>query len=102
MTSALCVNIVLENDYSSIFKNIWDSLRKYILKKVQLSKHVAVSEIVEVMVGDCGINKYKAQAICEVIIASMDSYRKNFARTSSPIAQEKTTTEEKQKMDNCI
>ena len=31
------------------------------------------------------------------VIASMDSYRKNFARTTSPIAQEKTTTAGKTK-----
>ena len=41
----------------------------------------------------CGINKYKAQSICEVVIASMDSYRKNFAKSTAPIALEKTTTE---------
>lgn len=97
MNPALCVSVVFDNDYTSIFKNIWDSLKKFILKKVQLSEHTAVSEIVDAMVEDCGINKYKAQAICEVIIASMDSYRKNFARTSSPIAQEKTTTAGKTK-----
>lgn len=37
------------------------------------------------------------RAICEVIIASMDSYRKNFARTSTPIAIEKTTKDGKTK-----
>lgn len=43
------------------------------------------------------MNKYKAQSICEVIIASMDSYRKNFARSSTPIAQERQTTDGKTK-----
>ena len=92
MNSALCVNIIFNNDYTSIYKNTWGVIKKVILKKVQLSEHTAVSEIVDALVEGCKINKYKAQAICEVIIASMDSYRKNFARTSSPIAQEKTTT----------
>jgi ATP-dependent DNA helicase RecQ len=92
MTAALCVSIVFNDDYSSIFKNTWGALKKFILKKVQLAEHTAVTEIVDIMVKEVGIGKYKAQAICEVIIASMDSYRKNFARSSSPIAQEKTTT----------
>lgn len=92
MTSALCVNISFANDYASRFKNTWDSIKKFVFKKVQSAEHTAVSEIAEVLENDCKINKYKAQAICEVVIASMDSYRKNFAKLSSPIALEKTTT----------
>lgn len=92
MTPALCVGISFDNDYASIFKNTWDSIKKFVFKKVQSAEHTAVSEIAEVLESDCKINKYKAQAICEVVIASMDSYRKNFAKSSSPIALEKTTT----------
>lgn len=92
MTSALCVSVVFDNDYASVFKNAWDSIKKFVFKKVQSAEHTAVSEIVEVLQLDCKINKYKAQAICEVVIASMDSYRRNFAKSSSPIALEKTTT----------
>lgn len=92
MTSALCVSIAFDNDYESIFKNTWDSIKKFVFKKVQSAEHTAVFEIAEVLEHDCKINKYKAQTICEVVIASMDSYRKNFARLSSPIVLEKTTT----------
>lgn len=97
MSSALCVNVKFEQDYASKYRNIWDVIRGFVLKKVQSSQHTAVSEIVETLVNYCGINKYKAQTICEVVLASMDSYRKSFARTSSPIAQEKTTIEGKVK-----
>lgn len=92
MTSALCVDILFENDYRSVFQNIWETIQKFIFRKVQSAEHTAVSEIVEVLENDCKMNKYKAQAICEVVIASMDSYRKGFAKSSSPIALEKTTT----------
>ena len=92
MTSALCVGISFDNDYASIFKNTWDSIKKFVFKKVQSAEHTAVSEIAEVLENDCNISKYKAQAICEVVMASMDSYRKYFAKSSSPIALEKTTT----------
>lgn len=97
MTSALCVSVAFNNEYASIFKNVWDSIKKFIFKKVQSSEHTAVSEIVEVLERDCRISKYTAQAICEVVIASMDSYRKNFAKIASPIALEKTTTDGKTK-----
>lgn len=93
MTAALCVNINLNDDYESIFKNTWDALKRFIYSKVQSSEHTAVSEIIKELENRCGINKYKAQSICEVVIASMDSYRKNFAKSTAPIALEKTTTE---------
>lgn len=93
MTPALCVSLAFANDYSSLFKNIWTALKQFIGKKVISAEHTAVSEIVDSLVQSCGLNKYKAQAICEVVIASMDSYRKKFARTTSPIAQERTTNE---------
>lgn len=91
MTPALCVNIVFYDDYSSLFRTIWTALKQFIGKKVISSEHTAVSEIVDALIANCNLTKYRAQAICEVVIASMDSYRKNFARTSTPIAQEKTT-----------
>ena len=97
MTPALCVNVSFSNDYSSLFKNIWVALKQFIGKKVISSEHTAVWEIAESLSEACGLNKFKAEAICEVVIASMDSYRKNFARTTSPIAQEKTTNDGKTK-----
>ena len=97
MTPTLCVNITFENDYSSLFKNIWTTLKSFIGKKVISSEHTAVAEIVESLSSSCSISRYKAQTICEVVITSMDSYRKSFARTTAPIAQEKTTIDGKTK-----
>ena len=91
MNSVLCVRVFFEENYTSKFKNIWGALKKYILKKVQTSEHTAISDITDMLEIECKINKYKAQAICEVIIASMDCYRNNFTKTCSPIVQEKTT-----------
>lgn len=97
MTSALCVNIHFVDDYASIYRNIWDVLKGFVLKKVQSSEHTAVNEMMQALVDGCNMSKYKAQTICEVVLASMDSYRKNFAKSTSPIAQEKTTIEGKTK-----
>ena len=97
MSPALCVSVDFANDYASLFKSLWESLKGFIGQKVISSEHTAVSEIADHLSQNCGINKYKAQAICEVVIASMDSYRKNFARTTAPIALEKTTTTGKTK-----
>ena len=90
---ALCVSMNYSDDYSSKFETIWAAVKNFINERVLSAKHTAVSEIENVLETECGIGKYKAQAICEVIIASMDSYRKNFAKTTTPIAIEKTTTD---------
>ncbi|MCD7768937.1 MAG: DEAD/DEAH box helicase, partial [Oscillospiraceae bacterium] len=97
MTPTLSVSVTFSNEYISAFKNIWDTLKGFIGKKVISSEHTAVSEIAAALAASCNINKYKAQTICEIVIASMDSYRKKFARSTAPIAQEKTTTDGKRK-----
>lgn len=88
---ALCVDVMLNNEYDIIFKKIWGEIKAFIKKKVISGEHVSLNEIIELLACNCGINKYKARAICEVIIASMDSYRNKFSKTTAPIVQEKTT-----------
>lgn len=92
-TPALCVDIEFCNDYQSEFYNIWNPFKAFINKKVLDSTHTAVSEIVDALRESCRINKYKTQAICEVILASMDSYRRNFAKSTTPIAIEKSAND---------
>lgn len=97
MTPALCVTVTYGDNYSSDFRNIWSAIKGFIGQKVISSEHTAVSEIVDAIAGACALSKYKAQTICEVVIASMDSYRKNFARTATPIVLEKTSNDGKTK-----
>lgn len=94
---ALQVSISLASEHRSRFREIWSTLRNFIQQKVVSSQHTAVSEMVTALVDECNITKYKAQTICEVVIASMDSYRKNYAKTTIPIATEKTTIDGKTK-----
>ena len=82
MRPALCVTVKYSDDYSSTFRNIWASLKGFVGQKVISGEYTAVSEIVDEISHSCGLSKYKAQTICEVVITSMDSYRKNFARTA--------------------
>ena len=69
----------------------------FIGKKAVSQEHTAVAEIADMLASNCKMNKFKAKTICEVVIASMDTYRKKFARSSTPIALEKTTTDGKTK-----
>ncbi|MCR5701821.1 MAG: DEAD/DEAH box helicase [Lachnospiraceae bacterium] len=88
---ALCVSVDFADDYNSQFEKLWRSLQGFVKKKVISSEHTAMIEIAEHIASECSISKYKAQAICEVVLASMDSYRRNFSKGTTPIAQEKTT-----------
>lgn len=72
-------------------------LKRFVGQKVISGEYTAVSEIVDEISHSCGLSKYKAQTICEVVITSMDSYRKNFARTATPIVLERTTNDGKTK-----
>lgn len=92
---ALCVSIKYADEFSSLFNNIWGTLKGFIHKKVLSSEHTAISEISNALEEGCGIGKYKAQAICEVVISSMDSYRKKFTKGLCSIAREKTTIDGK-------
>lgn len=89
---ALCVSVDFCDDYKCVFDEIWETIKNFIHKKVLSSEHTAVDEIADILTETCKVGKYKAKAICEVVIASMDSYRKNFAKSTAPIATEKTTT----------
>jgi DEAD/DEAH box helicase domain protein len=91
MSAALCVDVVFDNDYVSIFKNVWGAIQKFIFKKVQSNEFTLVSEIADEIKKKCDFSEYKARTISEILIASMDSYRKNFAKTQTPIARERTT-----------
>ena len=91
MSAALCVDVIFDNDYLSIFKNVWGTIQKFIFKKVQSNEFTSVREIADEIEKKCDFSNYKARTISEILIASMDSYRKNFAKTQTPIARERTT-----------
>lgn len=93
MNPALCVTVTYSDDYSSNFVNIWNALKGFINQTVISGEYIAVSEIVDELSRSGRLSKYKAQAICKVVIASMDSDRKNFARTATPIVSEKTAND---------
>ncbi len=89
---ALCVSINFCSDFRSLFNSIWDTIKNFINKRVLSGEHTAVNDIANILTDTLKIGKYKAEAICEVVITSMDTYRKNFARSMTPIVKEKFTT----------
>ena len=84
MRPALCVSIDLANEYMNRFESIWNCLKSKAQESIVDSKYIRTSEIVDALEKTVdGVSKYKALAICEVFFSSIDSYRKNFSRSSS-------------------
>ena len=90
MNPALCVEINFADEYSSIFSRIWGNIKTFINKKVVSNEYTSIVEMADALQDD-KITKYKARSICEVVISSMNSYRKKFANNPQPIAKENTT-----------
>ena len=86
MNQALCVSIDFANEYMSRFDAIWACLKKKTQESIVDSKYIKFSELVSAITNSVGgVSKYKAQAMCEVFISSIDAYRKKFSRTNSSL-----------------
>lgn len=90
---ALCVSVEYANNYGSRFESIWNIIKSFIHKKVMASDYISLQELINELTNNLHISKYKAQTLAEVLIASMDLYRKKFSRGVSPIIKERTTNE---------
>lgn len=89
LSTALCVNVVFHDEYEYLFNSIWGVIKTFIKQKIIKGEFADITELENEIQLKCKINKYKAKSICEVLVSSMDAYRKNFASTPHPIIQEK-------------
>jgi ATP-dependent DNA helicase RecQ len=85
MDPALCVSIEYENNYISTFRKLWSIFKKVAHDGVISQRYIHFNEFVNELREKGGIGKYKAQAICEVVFASMDIYRRNFSHGTNSI-----------------
>lgn len=86
---ALCVEINFANDFRAVFKNLFGKFKDAVKFSIDAMKYISVEDLSAKFV-DKNISVYRAQNICEILIASMISYRKNFGRNVHSIFAEKT------------
>lgn len=92
MQAALCVDVSFASDCVSQFDTIWGILKDFIHKMVLSATYTSAENIIEAITARYSkFNRYKARSVCEVVLASMDSYRRNFQRTAGTIVKERTT-----------
>ena len=89
LNPALCVSIIFANDYAALFRNIWRCLKKIAKDGIITQEYISATDIVSKIQQECHIRKFKAQAICEVIFASMDIYRRSYMHGTNSILQKR-------------
>lgn len=86
---ALCVEIGFEDDFRAGFDKLFGKFKAAVNQSVGAMKYLSADDLSAALV-DEKISKYRAQSICDILIASMDAYRKNFAKGAHSIFAEKT------------
>ena len=86
---AFCVEINFANDFRAVFKNLFGKFKAAVKFSIDEMKYLSVEDLSAKLL-DKKISKYRAQNICEILIASMISFRKNFAKGAHSIFAEKT------------
>ena len=86
---AFCVEINFANDFRAVFQNLFGKFRAAVKFSTDEMKYLSAENLSAKLV-DENISKYRAQNICEILIASMISFRKNFSRGAHSIFAEKT------------
>lgn len=76
---ALCVDVKFADDYISSYRNTWNVLRKVVHDGILKQTYISSDVFQKALMDKGGFGKYKAQAICEVIFASMDIYSRKYA-----------------------
>lgn len=86
---AICVAIEFANDYAALFRRVWGTIKKIAHDGIITQEFIPVQTFVEALRTKFEYRKYKAQAICEIVFASMELYRRNYARGGNSICQKK-------------
>ena len=88
MTPALCVNVQLNSNSKINFRNYWYAFKDIVKISISDRKYFSLEDITNQLRDKCKISTYKVQNLCEVLIASMIGYRKNFSKSTTPILTE--------------
>mgnify|MGYP002623788845 CR=1 FL=1 len=83
---ALCVEIIFAGDFRAGFDNLFGQFKAAVMRSVKDSKYISVDDLI----GGMSVSKYRARNICEVLIASMNTYRKNFNSKAQALFAERT------------
>ena len=90
MNKALCLTIEFNDDYISQFELIWNCLTTFVHQNIRKGNYESITNMANYLTQKTNISIYKAQSICNVMISSMNIYRNQFSRSTTPLLKEKT------------
>lgn len=88
--SALCVAIDFADDFRAVFQNLFGRFKAAINQSVKEMKYISIDKLKAEIAADKKISEYRARNICEVLIASINLYRKKFNNRMYSMLAEKT------------
>ena len=91
MTPALCIDVVFNEDHNSVFNKIWKPVKDYINKLVIKGEYISVDDLVDYLVNTKILSRYKAMAVCDVILASINIYKREYYTKTSTILKTNTS-----------
>lgn len=80
LTPALCVTVSEQENGKTRYEQIIASLRNFISSRTIDGTQTRIGEMAQAVAADCGMTEFQARTICEVILASMETYQYKFAK----------------------
>ncbi len=89
LKSAFCVTIDFKDNFSEKFKKFWNVFKKFIKESIFNQTTLSMDDMTKNLIEKCKVDKYKAQSICEIIMAAMSANRR-YNKTTTPMFSETT------------
>lgn len=80
LTPALNISVSFNDGYAAVWENIVNVLKAYIQQRVIDGQQAHMEDLVRALSEGCGLAEYKALAICEVAIASMETWQREYCK----------------------
>ena len=90
LNPALCTTINFETDFFAKFQGIWRAFKDFVKEAIPSRKYLSMDDMVKNLIAKRGVNKYTAQSVCEIIMATMFAYARRNKRSVNRIFGEKT------------
>ena len=80
MHPALCVKLVLAEDYQSRFHSVWQAFRSSVHQQLNDGKRITVKELAKPLLPFYQNSAYRAESVVDVLLSSIDTYRRHIYR----------------------
>lgn len=80
ISSAMSVEIYKCENYDAIFSHMAEGIKKLANLSIYQNRYLDESEMIDELMSICKVNRYRAESIISVFIASLDIYQKDYSQ----------------------